>query len=275
VNESTDTLKTADGIDLYLRRWQAEAPHQWTFVIVHGLGEHGGRYQHLAAWFTPLGATVYAMDHRGHGRSGGQRGHAPSMTALLDDIDLVVQRARGESGGPLVIIGHSFGGLLALAYALDRSGNLDKAVFSAPALVPKVKVPAWKQALANVLPRIAPRTSFANEIDPTVLSHDPAIARAYTGDSLVHNQITAGLYASTVARGETFIARAPALQLPFLLLHGRDDQIVDPIGSQRFFAAATAPGRAFILYPGLYHEIFNEVEQEKVFQDIESWLGQG
>jgi len=275
VNESTDTLKTADGLDLYLRRWQAEAPHQWTFVIVHGLGEHGGRYQHLAAWFTPLGATVYAMDHRGHGRSGGQRGHAPSLKALLDDVDLVVQRARGESGGPLVMIGHSFGGLMGLAYALDSPGKLDKAVFSAPALVPKVKVPAWKQALASVLPRIAPKTSFANEIDPTVLSHDPAIARAYTSDTLVHNQITAGLYASIIARGETFIARAPELQVPFLLLHGRDDQIVDPIGSQRFFAAATAPGRAFILYPGLYHEIFNEVEQEKVFQDIESWLRQG
>src|SRR5690348_4539279 len=181
------------------------------------------------------------MDHRGHGRSGGQRGHAPSLKALLDDMDLVVQRARGESGGPLVMIGHSFGGLLALAYALDRPSKLDKAVFSAPALVPKVKVPAWKQALASVLPRIAPRTSFANEIDPTVLSHDPAIARAYTSDSLVHNQITAGLYASTIARGETFIARAHELQVPFLLLHGRDDQIVDPIGSQRFFAAATAP----------------------------------
>jgi alpha-beta hydrolase superfamily lysophospholipase len=275
VNESTDTLKTADGLDLYLRRWQAEAPHQWTFVIVHGLGEHGGRYQHLAAWFTPLGATVYAMDHRGHGRSGGPRGHAPSLQALIDDVDLVVQRARGESGGPLIIIGHSFGGLLALAYALDRPGQLDRAVFSAPALVPKVVMPVWKQALASVLPRIAPRTSFANEIDPTVLSHDPAIGRAYTGDPLVHNQITAGLYASTIARGDMFIARAAELRVPFLLLHGRDDQIVDPIGSQRFFAAATAPGRAFILYPGLYHEIFNEVEQEKVFQDIESWLRQG
>ena len=275
MNESTDTLKTADGIDLYLRRWQAEAPHQWTFVIVHGLGEHGGRYRHLAEWFAPLGATAYAMDHRGHGRSGGKRGHAPSMKALLDDIDLVVQRARGESGGPLVMIGHSFGGLLAIAYALDRPPKLDKAVFSAPALVPKVKVPAWKQGLARVLPRIAPRASFANEINATVLSHDPAIPLAYTSDPLVHNQITAGLYASTIARGDAFIARAPELRVPFLLLHGRDDQIVDPIGSQRFFAAATAPGRAFILYPGLYHEIFNELEHEKVFQDVESWLRQG
>jgi alpha-beta hydrolase superfamily lysophospholipase len=275
VNESTDTLKTADGLDLFLRRWQAQGvPPQWTFVIVHGLGEHGGRYRQLAEWFTPQGATVYAMDQRGHGRSGGQRGHAPSLSALLEDIDRVVQRAIAESGGPLVLIGHSFGGLLAIAYALDRPARLERAVFSAPALVPKVRVPAWKQALAGVLPKIAPKTSFANEIDPRVLSNDPAVAPAYTADPLVHKQITAGLYASTIARGESFIARAPELRVPFLLLHGRDDQIVDPVGSQRFFAAATAPGRAFCLYPGLYHEIFNEVERAKVFQDVESWLTQ-
>ena len=275
MNESTHTLKTADGLHLFVRRWQAAAiPHQWTFVIVHGLGEHGGRYRHLAEWFAPLGATVYGMDHRGHGRSGGQRGHAPNLSALLDDLDAVVRHAGAESGGPLVLIGHSFGGLLAIAYALDRPASVDRAVFSAPALVPKVTVPAWKRALAGVLPKVAPRASFANEINANVLSHDPAIGPAYLSDPLVHNRITAGLYANTIARGEAFIARAAELRVPFLLLHGRDDQIVDPIGSQRFFAGATAPGRAFCLYPGLYHEIFNEVEQEKVFQDIESWLTQ-
>ena len=275
MNESSDTLKTADGLDLFVRRWQADGvPHRWTFVIVHGLGEHGGRYRHLAEWFAPRGATVYAMDHRGHGRSGGQRGHAPSLNALLDDVELVVHRAADEAGGPLVLVGHSFGGLLAIAYALDRPARLDRAIFSAPALVPKVKVPAWKQALAGVLPKIAPKASFANEIDPNVLSRDPAIGRAYVSDPLVHKQITAGLYANTIARGESFIARAPDLRVPFLLLHGRDDQIVDPSGSERFFAIATAPGRAFCLYPGLYHEIFNEVEKEKVFQDIDSWLTQ-
>jgi alpha-beta hydrolase superfamily lysophospholipase len=275
VNESTETLKTADGLDIFVRRWQADGvPHRWTFVIVHGLGEHGGRYRHLAEWFAPRGATVYAMDHRGHGRSGGQRGHAPSLNVLLDDVELVVRRAADEAAGPLVLLGHSFGGLLAIAYALDRPTRLNRAIFSAPALVPKVKVPAWKQALAGVLPTIAPKASFANEIDPNLLSRDPAIGRAYVSDPLVHKQITAGLYASTIARGESFIARAPELRVPFLLLHGRDDQIVDPSGSERFFAGATAPGRAFCLYPGLYHEIFNEVEKEKVFQDIDSWLTQ-
>ena len=274
--KATDaTLKTADGLDLYVRRWQAEGvPHQWTFVVVHGHGEHGGRYQHLAEWFTPLGATVYAMDLRGHGRSGGQRGHAPSLMALLDDIDAVVMRAREESGGPVVLIGHSFGGLLAIAYALRHPDHIDRAVFSAPLLQLKVKVRGWKRGLAKVLPKLAPRFSLSNAVDPDVLSHDPANARAYRTDSLVHDRMTAGLYGDTIARGEEFIERASELRVPFLLLHGRDDQIVDPIGSQRFFARATVLERAFVLYPGLYHEVFNEVEQEKVFRDVESWLTQ-
>jgi len=273
VTESTVTLQTADGLSLEVRRWQEDTvPHRWTFVVVHGLGEHSGRYQHLAAWFAPLGATVYAMDQRGHGRSGGKRGHAPGLNALLEDIDVVVVRARVQDGGPLVLIGHSFGGLLAIAYSLKHADHIDRAIFSAPLLMVKQRVPAWKRALSTVLPRVAPGMSFSNEVDANLLSHDPGNASAYTGDPLVHDRITAGLYGDTIARGEEFIARAPELRIPFLLMQGRDDQVVDPVGSQRFFARAGAPDRAFCLYPGLYHEIFNELDHEKVFQDIESWL---
>src|SRR5206468_263527 len=170
VTDSTVTLRTADGLSLEVRRWQEDTvPHRWTFVIVHGLGEHSGRYQHLAARFTPLGATVYAMDQR---------------------------------------------------------------------------VPAWKRALSTVLPRIAPGMTFSNEVDASLLSHDPGNGPAYTSDPLVHDHITAGLYGDTIARGEEFIMRAPELRVPFLLMQGRDDQIVDPVGSQRFFARAAAPDRA-------------------------------
>ncbi len=275
MTDSTVTLRTADGLSLEVRRWQEDTvPHRWTFVIVHGLGEHSGRYQHLAARFTPLGATVYAMDQRGHGRSGGKRGHAPSLDALLDDIDAVVLRARADDGSPVVLIGHSFGGLLAIAYALKHADHIDRAIFSAPLLKVKQRVPAWKRALSTVLPRIAPGMTFSNEVDASLLSHDPGNGPAYTSDPLVHDHITAGLYGDTIARGEEFIMRAPELRVPFLLMQGRDDQIVDPVGSQRFFARAAAPDRAFCLYPGLYHEIFNELDREKVFQDIESWLTQ-
>jgi alpha-beta hydrolase superfamily lysophospholipase len=193
---------------------------------------------------------------------------------LLDDIDAVVTRARAESGGPVVLIGHSFGGLMAIAYTLAHADHIDKAVFSAPLLIPKVKVPAWKRPMTKILPRLAPRVAVSNEVDANLLSHDPDVARRYAADPLVHDRITGGLYGSTIARGEEFIARAGEIRVPFLLMQGRDDGIVDPIGSQRFFAGARAPERAFCVYPGMYHEIFNEVEQEKVFQDVESWLTQ-
>ncbi|MDQ6883659.1 MAG: lysophospholipase [Candidatus Dormibacteraeota bacterium] len=269
------TLKSADGLDLQVRRWQdPAAPRTWTFVVVHGLGEHSGRYQRFAEWFAERGATVYAMDLRGHGRSGGQRGHTPSMDALIDDIDRVVKYARDESGGPLVLVAHSFGGLLGIAYALRHPDHIDRCVFSAPALKVKVEVPAFKRALARVLPRVAPRLSMSNEVNAGLLSHDPAVDMSYRTDPLVHNRISAGLYGETFARGESLIARAAELRVPFLLLHGTQDMVIDPAGSQRFFPRATAPERAFILYPGMYHEIFNEVEWEMVFQDIESWLTQ-
>jgi lysophospholipase len=133
-------------------------------------------------------------------------------------------------------------------------------------------VPAWKQALARITPLVAPRLSLSNEINADHLSHDPAVVQAYRTDPLVHNKITAGMYAATLAHGESLIRRASALRVPFLMLHGRDDRIVDPSGSQQFFDNATVEGRAFCLYPGLHHEIFNELDRERVFADIESWL---
>jgi alpha-beta hydrolase superfamily lysophospholipase len=273
VSESTATLKTADGLDLSIRYRPAEAtPHRWTFVIVHGLGEHSGRYQHLAAWFGPKGAAVYAMDQRGHGRSGGQRGHAPGLEALVDDVDRVVAHARTASGGPVVLIGHSFGGLVAIGYSFAHPERIERAVFSAPLLRVKQAVPAWKRVLSGVLPSVAPSMSFSNDVDAGLLSHDPATASAYTSDPLVHDRITAGLYGRVIARGESFIRRAEELKVPFLLMQGGADRIVDPAGSEALFRAATAPGRAFRLYPGMYHEIFNEVDRERVFRDIENWL---
>lgn len=270
-----DKLRSADGTDLHVRRWQdPSVPHRWTFAVAHGLGEHSGRYAHLARWFGVRGARVYALDHRGHGLSGGQRGHADSMEALVADLDLLVEMARTEAGGPMVLIGHSLGGLIAIAYAMAHPDRIDRAVFSAPVLRVKAQVPAWKRSLARVTPAIAPRLSFPTGLDADALSHDPALVARYRNDPLVHDKITPRANQATFARGEEFIRRAAEVRVPFLLLHGTDDRLSDPEGSRRFFANATAPGRAFKLYPGLYHEIFNELQQEEVFTDIERWLEQ-
>jgi alpha-beta hydrolase superfamily lysophospholipase len=266
-------LKSRDEIDLHLRHWRDESiGHRRTFVVIHGLGEHSGRYQVFARWFVARGTHVYALDLRGHGLSGGQRGHADSIDQLLEDVDLAVSQAREGSGLPLVLVCHSVGGLVGIPYALAHPERLDRAVFSAPALVVKTPVNAWKRVLLKVGPTLLPRVSGPLGLDHRALSRDPTVVSGYGTDPLVHDRATARMARETLGRGEELIASAPRLRVPFLLMHGAEDRIIDPEGSRRFFAGATVEGRAFCLYPGLYHEIFNEPEKERVFQDIEDWL---
>ncbi len=273
VDEESIQLQTGDRLDLYVRYWRNQtAPIQRTLVVAHGIGEHSGRYGGFAQWFCARGAEVYALDHRGHGLSGGQRGHTPSLRLLVDDLERVVAMAVHRAARRVVLVGHSIGALVAIAYALAHPEPLDRAIFSAPPLVIRARIPTWKRILGRVLPILVPRFSLANEIDIQLLSHDPAIVAAYRDDPLVHNRISVRFYRETFGRAEELIARAPELHVPFLLLHGEADGLADPRGSERFFARSTAPGRAFRLYPGLYHEILNEPERERVFEDIESWL---
>jgi len=263
-------LRSRDGLDLAVRRWPATAPQRWTFVVAHGLGEHAGRYRRFATWFGARGVEVYAIDHRGHGISGGPRGHAPSQAALLDDLDQVVTLATRGQTKP-VLVGHSMGGVIAIAYALAHPDRIQRAVFSAPALMVRQRLPLWMQLLQPAH-HVLPRLTVPNNLDVRSLSRDPAVVEAYQADPLVHDRISARLGAVTMGQGEALIAQAGGLRVPFLLLQGADDRLVDPQGSVRFFGAATAPGRAFKLYPGLYHEIFNEPEQARVYQDILDWL---
>jgi alpha-beta hydrolase superfamily lysophospholipase len=265
-------LRSRDGLDLAVHHWPATAPQRFTFVVAHGLGEHAGRYQRFAAWFGARGVEVYAIDHRGHGLSGGPRGHAPSQAALLDDLDQVVTLATNDGTKP-VLVGHSMGGLIAIAYALAHPDRIQRAVFSAPALMVKQRLPFWMEWLKPVH-HVLPRLTVPNGLDVRTLSRDPAVVEGYRADPLVHDRISARLGAVTMGQGEALIARAGELRVPFLLLQGAEDGLVDPQGSERFFAGATVPGRAFKLYPGLYHEIFNEPEQARVYQDILDWLNQ-
>lgn len=266
-------LKSRDGIDLHLRHWRLDSiAHQRTFIVIHGMGEHSGRYGYFGRWFAQRGTHVYALDLRGHGLSGGQRGHADSIEQLLEDVDLAVSQGREGSGLPLVLVSHSVGGLVGIPYALAHPERIDRAVFSAPALMVKTPVAAWKRVLMKVGPTLLPRVSGPLGLDHKDLSRDPAVVSGYGADPLVHDRITSRMARETLGRGEDLIASAPKLRVPFLLMHGAEDRIIDPEGSKRFFAGATVEGRAFCLYPGLYHEIFNEPEKELVFQDIEDWL---
>jgi alpha-beta hydrolase superfamily lysophospholipase len=265
-------LRTDDGLDLLIRKWSPVAAPTRAMVVAHGLGEHSGRYQHLGTWFAEHGFAVYAVDHRGHGQSGGKRGDGRDADQLVADLDKIVDLATREIGGPVVLVGHSFGGLIAVAYAMAHPEKIERLVVSAPAFKVKAEVPTWKRVAAQVLPYVVPHLQVSNEVDPAILSHDPSVVNAYRTDPLVHDKITAGLYKGTIGRGELYIARAAQLKVPFLLMHGAEDQLIDPEGSRRFFRNANRSAGSLRIYPGLYHEIFNEPQKEQVFQDVLAWL---
>lgn len=275
-----DALIARDGVPLVRRTW---APHpagaaRATVLVVHGLGEHIGRYAHVAAALQDAGWAVVGYDQRGHGRSGGARGVIGRRDDLLADLAQVVDALRQAGAGPLVLLGHSMGGLVAARFA---SGSLqspppawarpvDALVLSSPALDPGLN--AFQRLLARVGDALAPRTAVGNGLPPEGVSRDPAVVAAYVADPLVHDRIAPRLARFIAEEGRIVQALAPRWRTPTLVLWAGADRFVAPRGSEAFVAAAPAAvvqGRAF---PGLYHEIFNEPEQREVLSALTAWL---
>ena len=255
---------------LFGRRWEGPTPRR-EVVLVHGYGEHSGRYEHVGGFLAARGARVHAYDHQGHGRSSGLRCHVRRFGDFLDDLDRVVGRARDASQGrPVFVIGHSMGGLIACAWAREREPEVAGLVVSAPALAaPAGPSPALLRLLP-LLSRIAPRLSLASELDPQGLSRDPAVVEAYLADPFVHLRMTLSLARELFAAMRRTAGGGGDLALPALMLHGADDPICSPEASRRF--AEAAPDCRYRSYPRLRHEIFNEPEREAVLADVQSWL---
>ena len=268
------------GEKIFVQRWRpVDAPAQVVMVLSHGLGEHAGPYQPFVESFTPRGAAIYAHDHRGFGRSGGRRGHVPRYERYVEDLLPLVLRARAENPGlPLVLVGHSMGGAIALLFTLRHPDLLDAAVYSAPALLIARRVPPLRRALGHAMSRLYPTYTDRGVSDPTLLTRDPDLQRQTAEDPLRHTSVTARLYTEMFVRApREVLSRVGELRVPFLILHGTDDPLVFPAASQRVYDGATgAPGRAIKLYPGLRHELFREVERADIFADVAAWLdGQG
>ncbi len=260
------------GVQLY---WQGLLPVDeptGVLLICHGLGEHSGRYGNVEDALVPDGWAVYGLDHRGHGRSGGRRAHLDSYADWLVDFDAFRQVVAARHPGlPLFLLGHSMGGQIALAYALDHGAGLRGLVLSAPALasnaVPKPAVPVLR-ALAMVAPTLRPAG-----IDSTKVSKDPAVVAAYQADPLVHHgNPTLGLSAALFAQFGKLPARARRLRLPLLLQHGLADELTDPAGSRLLERSSGSPDQAVRYYEGLWHEIYNEPERARPLGDLKEWL---
>ncbi len=267
------TIRSADSTELFVQSWlPAETPIA-TLAIVHGLGEYSDRYEHVAQYFVARKFAVYALDLRGHGRSGGQRGHIDTFRQYLDDVSALLDYARKTTPTEKTfLLGHSMGGAIVLTFALKYPDAVDGVIASGPGLRTRMKVPGWKVTLGNVMSNIMPKLSIPNGIDPAGLNHDAANVQAYIADPLVHDKVSARWYTEFTAAGQQALANAPTLAVPVLALHGADDPIVDPSSTRDFVANAGIVDKKFIEYPGFFHEILNEPEKEKVLNDIWDWL---
>ena len=247
-------------------------PMRAAVLLVHGLGEHAGRHARLATWLARAGFDVHGFDQSGHGRSPGHRGRLDHARRLPDDLAAIIDALRAQlpAATPLLLHGHSMGGLVAARFVAEAIRPVDGLLLSSPAIDPGMH--RGQRLLAALLARIAPGLAIGNGLDPARISHDPAVVAAYRDDPWVHDRIS-GRLADFIARsGAPVLAAAPNWSVPTLLLYAGDDHLVAMHGSARF-AAAAPPGIVEAhAFPALYQEIFNEPDAAAVFDALQAWL---
>lgn len=268
-SQTPSDFTCADGTVLAFRHWPC-TPARAQILLIHGLGEHCGRYASLAAALNTQGFDVIAYDHYGHGRSSGRRGHLGRDTQLVDHlVEVWAELARRFPAMPRILLGHSLGGLIAASAVAHGRLTPHALVLSSPALA--IDVAPWQQLALKVLPQLVPNLALPNGVDPRLLAHDPEVARAYRADPLVSRWLCVRLGEFVIKEGAAVIARAPDWRVPTLLLYAGDDRLVSPRGSAAFAARAPTSFVQARCFPGLYHEIFNEPD-EAPRQALNAWL---
>jgi alpha-beta hydrolase superfamily lysophospholipase len=269
-----DPLRLPDGTTIFLREWAVPAgtEQRGALLLVHGLGEHSGRYAHVGERLAALGLHVRAYDHRGHGESGGPRGSLPHPDALLDDLRAVFDDLARGQGAPPFLLGHSLGGATAARAATGGWVTPRGLVLSSPAL--RFSAGPAERALLAVARRIANDTAFPNRLPIDKVSHDPAVVAAYKADGLNHDRVTPRMVDFLAAAGEAARRDAARFHVPTLLLVAGADALVDARGAREFSAALPAGVGTLRWYDGLYHELFNEREPDRtgVLGDLAAWL---
>lgn len=269
---STGKILANDGTPLMYRRWPGKQGRP-VLLFVHGLGEHSGRYQYPVRYFHALGYNIYSYDQRGHGQSGGVRAYAERFARFVGDLDCVLRLVRSREGDKKVIlIGHSFGGQVVLTYGARFPSKISGAISSSANLRLAMPISWIKKQLGLLLARYAPKLTMDAGIDPKNISHDPQVVADYESDPLINCQITVRLASEMFANQDQIMGLARAFRLPCFMMHGGDDPISDPKGTKDFYKACASKDKSLKIYPGLYHEIFNEVDRKAVFDDMKSWL---
>ncbi len=261
----------ADGARLALRRTAASGRLRAALILLHGFGDHAGRYAELAVWFAARGVGVWALDQRGHGRSPGRRGHVSRFAQFLSDVAALRRLVAAEAAAPQLLLGHSFGATVALRYLETRPEGVAGAILSSPLLEVAVRVPAWKLALAHLLLVFRPSLPLPTGVDTAHLSTDPAVGQAARSDPLYHRVMTPRAYRELLAAERAALAEGDRIAVPLLFLVAGDDRLVSREAAERF-ANALEGDVTLQVYEGLFHELFNEPGRARVFRDVEPWL---
>ncbi len=264
-------LHAADGTALYVADWLLpHRPPSGTVVLMHGLGEHCGRYLHVAKFFVDCGFSVRSYDQRGHGKSDGKLGDVPAGEPFLQDAQIVIDDWIDEFDVPPILFGHSMGGLFAASFALQGLSRLHGLILSSPALA--VFLAPWQQALFKLMRRVAPGLGLPTNLPVRFISHDAQVVKAYRQDPLVHGRISARLMTRILANIEYCQHHAQQLTIPCCLMVAGADRLVNPEGSFQFFPKLPKSLASLYVYPEMYHEIFNELDNQQVFADLRNWL---
>ena len=258
---------------IYYQAWLPASGPKAVLIVVHGLGEHSGRYANVVNQVVPLGYAVYGLDHLGHGRSEGTRVYVDSFSDYTKTLDTFVSMVKEwQPGKPCFMLGHSMGGLITSTYLLDHQERLDGAILSGPAVKVGDSVSKLTITLGQILSTVVPKAGLV-QLEATAVSRDPAVVEAYLTDPLVHTgKTTARLAAELVKSMQRVTAQSAEIDLPLLLLQGGKDTLVDPSGAQMLYDTVSSPDKTLHVYPELYHEVHNEPEKAQVLSDLTAWL---
>lgn len=265
--------KTVDGIDVFARLWQPENDVRAVVCLLHGIGEHTGRFHHVGDKFNEQGIALLGADWRGHGKSGGKKGFFPSVEAVLDDVDILLSKAaKLFPRTPVFLYGQSLGAILALYYGLVRKPEINGIIATSPALESSLDEQPVKIAIARILGSLLPEISLNSGLKPIELSRDPEVVKNYINDPLVHYQLTLGFGRALIHIRKWMMENAADFDLPLLLLHGSDDRIAYVSGSKKF-ASTIKKNCDFRIWEGALHELHNEPEKKQVIDSIIQWIG--
>jgi acylglycerol lipase len=267
------TFKSVRELEFYYQGWLPDGDVKAVLFVVHGLGEHCGRYMNVVNHFVPLGYAVYGLDHVGHGKSGGGREQVERFEDFTEPLTRYYNMVKGwQPGKPIFILGHSMGGLITSYYLLDHQADFKGAIISAPAIKIGEDIPQATITMSKVLSAIAPKAGVL-ALDATAISRDPEVVKVYANDPLVfHGKTPARLAAEMLKAMQRVTAEVEKISLPFITIQGSADKLVDHAGTEMLYDKAGSKDKTIKLYDGFYHEVFNEPERAIVLKDVETWL---